>query len=118
MPMIVYLNGKYLPLEDAKISVLDRGFIFGDAVYEVWRLVGGKLFESDRHLSRLVSGLRDLAIAAPAEATRAKLKEISDRLVKENGFTAEGSLFLEMSRGVAPRAHQYPNPAVAPTVFI
>src|SRR4051812_37482243 len=116
--VIVYLNGQFLPLEDAKISVLDRGFIFGDAVYEVWRLVGGKLFESDRHLARLASGLRDLAISPPAESERANLDEISDRLVKENGFKGEGSLFLEMSRGVAPRAHQYPNPAVAPTVFI
>jgi D-alanine transaminase len=116
--MIVYLNGKFLPLEDAKISVLDRGFIFGDAVYEVWRLVGGQLFESDRHLARLAKGLHDLAIAPPAEAGGAKLREISDRLVRENDFTAEGSLFLEISRGAAPRTHHYPNPAVSPTVFI
>jgi D-alanine transaminase len=116
--MIVYLNGDYLPIEQAKISVLDRGFIFGDAVYEVWRLVGGKLFESDRHLKRLASGLKDVHITAPAESQKAKLHEISDRLVKENGLTGEGSLFLEMSRGVAPRAHQYPKPAVPPTVFL
>ena len=117
--MIVYLNGQFLPLEEAKISVLDRGFIFGDAVYEVWRLVGGKLFESDRHLARLANGLRDVHITAPAESQRAKLHEISDRLVKENGLAAgEGSLFLEISRGVAPRAHQYPKPPVPPTVFL
>ena len=117
--MIVYLNGQFLPLEEAKISVLDRGFIFGDAVYEVWRLVGGRLFESDRHLARLANGLRDVHITVPAEAQRAKLHEISDRLVRENGLAGgEGSLFLEMSRGVAPRAHQYPKPAVPPTVFL
>jgi D-alanine transaminase len=116
--MIVYLNGEYLPLEQAKISVLDRGFIFGDAVYEVWRLVGGKLFESDRHLKRLASGLNEVHISAPAESGKMKLHEISDRLVKENGLTGEGSLFLEMTRGVAPRAHQYPKPAVPPTVFL
>jgi D-alanine transaminase len=116
--MIVYLNGQFLSLEDAKINVLDRGFIFGDAVYEVWRLVDGKLFESDRHLARLANGLRDLAITPPPESKRAKLHEITDRLVKENGINREGSLFLEMSRGVAPRTHHYPNPAVAPTVFI
>ena len=116
--MIVYLNGQYLPIEEAKISVLDRGFIFGDAVYEVWRLVNGKLFETDKHLARLASGLRDVHITAPAESQRAKLVEISDRLVKENGLKAEGSLFLEMSRGVAPRAHQYPKPPVPPTVFL
>ncbi|MEO5567672.1 MAG: aminotransferase class IV [Gemmatimonadaceae bacterium] len=116
--MIVYLNGQFLPIEDAKISVLDRGFIFGDAVYEVWRLVGGKLFEVDRHLARLASGLKDVHITAPTEAQKAKLVEIADRLVKENGLTGEGSLFLEMSRGVAPRAHQYPKPPVPPTVFL
>ena len=116
--MIVYLNGQYLPIEEAKISVLDRGFIFGDAVYEVWRLVNGKLFESDKHLARLASGLRDVQIAAPPESQKAKLHEISDRLVQENGLNAEGSLFLEMSRGVAPRAHQYPKPPVPPTVFL
>lgn len=116
--MIVYLNGKYVPLEDAKISVLDRGFIFGDAVYEVWRGVGGGLFESDRHLSRLASGLRDLRITAPAEASRDALHEINARLVRDNGITGESSLFLEISRGAAPRTHAFPVPAVAPTVFI
>ena len=116
--MIVYLNGQYVPIEEAKISVLDRGFIFGDAVYEVWRLVNGKLFEADKHLARLANGLGDVHITAPAEAQPAKLKEISARLVKENGITGEGSLFLEMSRGVAPRAHQYPKPPVPPTVFL
>jgi D-alanine transaminase len=116
--VIVYLNGQYLPLEEAKISVLDRGFIFGDAVYEVWRLVNGKLFESEKHLDRLHNGLRDVHITPPAEAQKARLQEISDRLVKDNGLNQEGSLFLEMSRGAAPRAHQYPKPAVPPTVFL
>ena len=116
--MIVYLNGQFVPIEEAKISVLDRGFIFGDAVYEVWRLVKGRLFESDKHLARLANGLSDIHIAPPAESQAAKLKEISDRLVKENGINGEGSLFLEMSRGVAPRAHQYPKPPVPPTVFL
>jgi D-alanine transaminase len=116
--LIVYLNGQYLPLEDAKISVLDRGFIFGDAVYEVWRGVGGKLFEADRHLGRLANGLRDIHIAPPPDSKRDGLLAISERLHRENGFMGESSLFLEMSRGVAPRAHAYPKPAVAPTVFI
>ena len=116
--MIVYLNGQFIPLEDAKVSVLDRGFIFGDAVYEVWRAVGGQLFEPDRHLSRLASGLKDLHIDPTAESTRDGLLSISERLMRENGLTDEASLFLEMTRGVAPRAHAYPKPAVPPTVFI
>src|SRR3954464_10714975 len=116
--MIVYLNGKFTPLENAKISVLDRGFIFGDAVYEVWRGVRGELFEADRHLSRLASGLKDIQIAAPKESKRDGLVAISERLMRENGLKGESSLFLEISRGAAPRTHQYPNPAVPPTVFI
>jgi D-alanine transaminase len=116
--MIVYLNGKFIPLEDAKISVLDRGFIFGDAVYEVWRGVRGELFEADRHLARLASGLTDVHIAPPTESKRDGLLAISERLMNENGLTGESSLFLEISRGAAPRTHQYPNPPVPPTVFI
>jgi D-alanine transaminase len=116
--MIVYLNGEFLPIENAKISVLDRGFIFGDAVYEVWRGVRGELFEPDRHLARLASGLKDVQIAAPKESKRDALLAISERLMRENDLTGESSLFLEMSRGAAPRTHQYPKPPVPPTVFI
>jgi D-alanine transaminase len=116
--MLVYLNGEFLPIEQAKISVLDRGFIFGDAVYEVWRLVNGRLFELDKHLARLANGLKDVQITAPPESHKGRLQEISDRLARENGIDGEGSLFLEMSRGAAPRAHQYPRPAVPPTVFL
>ena len=117
--MIVYLNGLFIPLEDAKISVLDRGFIFGDAVYEVWRAVGGQLFEPDRHLARLASGLKDIHIAPPADSKRDGLLKISDRLMRDNNLSGgEASLFLEISRGTAPRAHAYPKPPVAPTVFI
>jgi D-alanine transaminase len=116
--MIVYLNGEFLPIENAKISVLDRGFIFGDAVYEVWRGVRGELFEPDRHLARLASGLKDVQIGAPKESKRDALLAISERLMRENDLTGESSLFLEMSRGAAPRTHQYPKPPVPPTVFI
>src|ERR1043166_119949 len=116
--VIVYLNGQFFPLEDAKISVLDRGFIFGDAIYEVWRGVRGELFEFDKHLGRVHNGLRDVHITPPAETQRDRMLSIVDRLMSENGLTAESSLFLEISRGVAPRMHAYPKPPVAPTVFI
>ena len=62
--MTVYLNGQFLNAEDAKVSVLDRGFIFGDGVYEVWRLVDGTLFEHERHERRLKNGLKTLEIDA------------------------------------------------------
>jgi D-alanine transaminase len=116
--MIVYLNGQFLPLEDAKISVLDRGFIFGDAIYEVWRGVRGELFEFDKHLGRVHNGLRDVQIDPPADATREKMLSIAERLMNDNGLTGESSVFLEITRGVAPRMHAYPKPPVPPTVFV
>jgi D-alanine transaminase len=116
--MIVYLNGSFLPKEQALVPVEDRGFIFGDGVYEVWRIVNGQLFEADRHLARLTRGLGDLRIAPPAESESARIQEIADRLITENGLAdGEGTLYLEITRGVAPRAHHFPPAGTAPTVF-
>src|SRR5688572_517640 len=106
--MTVYLNGQFLPAEQAKISVLDRGFIFGDGVYEVWRVVEGQLFEHARHEKRLKRGLKSLEIALPDREVEA-LKGVADRLLRENDLTAgEGTFYVEISRGAAPRTHAYP----------
>jgi D-alanine transaminase len=116
--MIVYLNGSFLPKEQALVPVEDRGFIFGDGVYEVWRIVNGQLFESDRHMARLTRGLGELRIAPPADAALVRIQEIADRLIAENGLAdGEGTLYLEITRGVAPRAHHFPPAGTAPTVF-
>jgi len=116
--MIVYLNGSFLPKEQALVPVEDRGFVFGDGVYEVWRIVNGQLFEADRHLARLTRGLGELRIAPPAESEAARIQEIADRLITENGLAdGEGTLYLEITRGVAPRAHHFPPAGTAPTVF-
>jgi len=116
--MIVYLNGSFLPKEQALVPVEDRGFVFGDGVYEVWRIVNGQLFEADRHLARLTRGLGELRIAPPAESEAARIQEIADRLIIENGLAdGEGTLYLEITRGVAPRAHHFPPAGTAPTVF-
>src|ERR1051326_2055643 len=85
-PVIAYLNGQYLPRSAATIPVEDRGFIFGDGVYEVWRVVNGRLFETDRHLARLRFGLRELRIEAPDVARREGLDEVPDRLLTESGL--------------------------------
>ena len=77
--MTVYLNGQFLKAEDAKLSVLDRGFIFGDGVYEVWRVVDGKLFEDRRHNKRLKSGLRTVEISVP-DADVEALAGVAERL--------------------------------------
>jgi D-alanine transaminase len=116
--VLAYLNGQYLPRSAATIPVEDRGFIFGDGVYEVWRVVNGRLFETDRHLSRLAFGLGELRIAAPDIVRRQVLDEVAERLLAESGLTVgEATLYVEITRGVAPRTHQFPPAGTAPTVF-
>ncbi|MGH7617754.1 MAG: aminotransferase class IV [Gemmatimonadaceae bacterium] len=102
----------------ATISVEDRGFAFGDGVYEVWRVVNGRLFENERHLARLAFGLAELRIAAPDLARADALNSVADRLLAESGLTeGEATLYVEITRGAAPRTHQFPSPAAQPTVY-
>jgi D-alanine transaminase len=116
--VLAYLNGHYLPRSAATIPVEDRGFIFGDGVYEVWRVVNGRLFETNRHLARLAFGLAELRIATPDIVRREVLDDIADRLLAESGLVdGEATLYVEVTRGVAPRAHQFPAAGTTPTVF-
>lgn len=116
--MFAYLNGQYLPRSSATISVEDRGFVFGDGVYEVWRVVNGRLFETERHLARLTFGLDELRIGRPDLLDPTTLREVADRLLTESGLTeGEGSLYVEVTRGAAPRAHQFPPSTTTPTVY-
>jgi D-alanine transaminase len=115
--MTVYLNGQYLPAEQAKISVLDRGFIFGDGVYEVWRVVEGKLFEHARHDRRLRRGLKALELDVPAKELDV-LPGVAEKLLQDNDLTfGEGTFYVEITRGAAPRTHAYPPAGTKPTVF-
>lgn len=115
--MTVYLNGQFLPADQAKISVLDRGFIFGDGVYEVWRIVEGKLFEHGRHDRRLRRGLKALELDVPAREIDG-LQAVAERLLRENDLLhGEGTFYLEITRGAAPRTHAYPPAGTKPTVF-
>jgi D-alanine transaminase len=117
--VICYRNGEYLPRASATISVEDRGFIFGDGVYEVWRVVDGKLFETDRHLARLAFGLSELRIDSPDILRGEPLREIADRVLAESGLLeGEASLYVEVTRGAAPRAHAFPPAGTKPTVFV
>lgn len=110
---IVYLNGKFLPLEDACVPVLDRGFIFGDGIYEVIPVYGGRMFRIDEHLLRLVGNLD--AIRIPDPLSRAQWRELLDSLVEKNGG-GDLSLYLQITRGVAKRDHAMPA-NIVPTVF-
>ena len=115
--MTVYLNGQFLKAEDARLSVLDRGFIFGDGVYEVWRVVDGKLFEDRRHNKRLKSGLKTIEIAVPDSEVDA-LSGVAERLLQANGLTSgEGTFYVEITRGAAPRTHAYPPAGTKPTIL-
>src|SRR5688500_7615380 len=115
--MTVYLNGHYQKAEDAKISVLDRGFILGDGVYEVWRIVDGALFEHERHERRLKNGLEALEISVPDREVEG-LADVAERLVKENGLArGEGTFYVEITRGVAPRTHAFPPKGTKATIF-
>ncbi len=111
---IAYLNGEFLPLADAKISVLDRGFIFGDGVYEVAPVYRRRPFFLGAHLRRLAASLAEVQIAPPMENAQWRQKILS--LVSRQNFDDQ-SLYLQVTRGVAPRKHTFPD-AAKPTVFM
>ncbi|MBI5782564.1 MAG: D-amino-acid transaminase [Gammaproteobacteria bacterium] len=110
---LVYLNGQYLPPDQARVSVFDRGFIFGDGVYEVIPVFGGRLFRLPHHLSRLDASLAAIRLRNPH--TVPEWKTIFTRLLGENG-KGDQSIYLQITRGVAPRDHAFP-PNITPTVF-
>ena len=98
MSDIAYVNGVYLPLAEARVSILDRGFLFADGVYEVAAVIGGRLIDNDAHLSRLENSLRELRIESPL-SIRA-IADIEAELVARNGLT-EGLVYLQITRGAA-----------------
>jgi len=103
MTRTVYVNGNYVPEDQATISVFDRGFLFADAVYEVTSVLDGKLIDFDGHGQRLARSLGELDMAMP----EADLLEIHRELVARNNVT-EGLVYLQVSRGAADRDFQYP----------
>ncbi|PKM13255.1 MAG: D-amino acid aminotransferase [Gammaproteobacteria bacterium HGW-Gammaproteobacteria-3] len=108
----VYLNGHYLPLSDAKISVLDRGFLFGDGIYEVIPAYNGRLFRLHEHLLRLKNSLSHIRLANPHSA--GQWAEILQPLLTQD---PEQYIYLQITRGVAPkRDHAFPE-HTQPTVF-
>jgi D-alanine transaminase len=112
---IVYLNGEYVPLAEAKIPVLDRGFIFGDGVYEVIPAYGRALFRLREHLARLDHSLSAIRIANPHDA--AGWSALLGSVVARNPWEDQ-SVYLQVTRGVAPRTQEFPKGDVRPTVFV
>lgn len=113
--MIVYLNGRYMPKEEARISPDDRGFLFGDGVYEVVRAHDGHFFRANSHWQRLRNSLAATEINGPTDA---EAQSIAEALLDKNGLrNGEATVYLQITRGVAPRKHAYPQPPVAATVY-
>lgn len=111
---IVYLNGKFVAISEAHISVLDRGFIFGDGVYEAIPVYGRKLFRLQHHLQRLNNSLTAIQIKNPY--SREKWQQLIEQLIQKNNFDNQ-SIYLQITRGVAPRDHRFPDKD-EPTIFI
>lgn len=116
MSKTVYVNGKYLPAEEARISVFDRGFLFADGVYEVTSVLGGKLIDFEGHVTRLQRSLGELDMAMPVSAP--ELLEIHRELLRRNEL-AEGMIYLQITRGApGERSFLYPGADVPNTVVL
>ncbi len=115
---LVYLNGAYVPKSAARVSPDDRGFLFGDGVYEVVRAVGGRMVDLDRHLGRLTDGAAALALALDRAGGPAGVRDAWTRLLAANGLDAgEALCYAQLTRGAAPRAHAYPGADTPPTLY-
>lgn len=113
--MTVYLNGEFLPISEAKISVLDRGFIFGDGVYEVIPVYSRQPFRLAEHLRRLNHSLESIRLVNPY--SESEWTNILTELIVRND-SEDQYLYLHITRGVAKRDHPFPKPPVSPTVFL
>ncbi len=115
---LCYLNGEYGSLRDTKVSVLDRGFIFGDGVYEIVPAYGGKLFRFDEHMARLSRSLAKVRIANPLrpEQWLERARKLAAALIEKTG-APDQLIYIQVTRGVALRDHVMPE-GIEPTVFM
>lgn len=113
--MIAYLNGNYVPKEQVQISPDDRGFLFADGAYEVIRCYEGKLFQANAHISRLGRSIQELRIVFYEID---QLKDVAARLIPENNLTTnQATVYIQITRGAAPRTHRFPPQIISPTVY-
>ncbi|MEY2701092.1 MAG: hypothetical protein RIQ52_1847 [Pseudomonadota bacterium] len=109
----VYLNGEFLPIDQARVSVMDRGFLFGDGVYEVIPVYGGRPLRLDEHLERLDASLKGIGMVSPLN--REQWQAIFEQLI---AGPEDQSIYLQVTRGYAPkRDHAFPS-VVQPTIFV
>ncbi len=114
MDSLACLNGEIVPVEEAKVSIWDRGFLFGDAVYEALRIYQGRCWLEEDHWERLRRSLKEMGFP------RVDLDRLRDRVRRVISVSEirEGIAYLQITRGVAPRLHAFPNPPVEPTEVI
>jgi D-alanine transaminase len=115
VPRQAYVNGRYVPHGEAAVHIEDRGYQFADGVYEVVPVFNGILVDEGLHLDRLDRSLRELRIAAPM--SRPALKLVSRELMRRNGLS-NGFLYMQITRGVAPRDHKFPKASVKPALVM
>jgi D-alanine transaminase len=111
---MIFLNGKFMPIEQATVPVLDRGFIFGDGVYELVPVYSRVPFRIDEHLARLERSLQEVRIRNPY--SRERWREIIAQLIAQQPYEDQG-VYFQVTRGVAKRDHAFPK-GVEPTVFV
>jgi D-alanine transaminase len=112
---IAYLNGSFLPTDNIRISPDDRGFLFGDGIYEVMKWYGGFFFDMESHLARLKRSLREVRINWPETDS---FPSFAAELIKINKLEeCHALIYLQVTRGAAPRNHAFPDPEVQPTVY-
>lgn len=115
MSRIVYVNGEFVPEEDAKISVFDRGFLFADGVYEVSAVINRKLVDNEAHLIRLQRSLGELNMPAPC--SNEEIEAIQMKMIEENNLD-EGVIYMQVTRGAADRDFAFPtNPTPSLVMF-
>jgi D-alanine transaminase len=114
MSRIVFVNGSFLPFEEASIPIMDRGFLFADGIYEVSAVLNSRLVDNDAHLARLDRSLKEIRIANPYTAQ--EWTRLEEELVRRNGLV-EGVVYMEVTRGVAERDFAFPADA-KPTVVM
>ncbi|GJE14126.1 MULTISPECIES: D-amino-acid transaminase [Methylobacterium] len=112
---IVYLNGAFLPFEEARVPIMDRGFLFADGIYEVSAIIDGRLVDNAAHLARLDRSLGEIGIRNPHDA--AGWERLQTELVARNGVT-EGLVYMQVTRGVAERDFAFPKAGTEPTVMM
>ncbi len=111
---VYFKDGQFTEREGLTISVDDRGYYFGDGIYEVIKVYGGELYTADEHINRLFQSAAKVKITIPYTAVQ--LVEIARELVSRTNISV-GHIYMQITRGSSPRTHQFPEPAVAPVVM-